>query len=111
MPQYDFRCNVCQMRFSVTYRSYAEYDAATLVCPECESQELSRLITDVAVRKPGRDYRKMSSGEMLSVLESGDQQQVNQMFRQVGGEGPAPIDAAPDKPSEPMGSQPSTASD
>ena len=51
--------------------------------------ELSRLITQVAINKPGRDYSKMSSNEMLSVLESGDSRQVGEMFDQVGGGDPA----------------------
>ena len=87
MPQYDFRCDACQLRFSLRYRSYDEFDAATHACLECGSTELSRLITGVALQKPGRDYAKMSSGEMLSVLESGDQQQANEMFKQVSGDG------------------------
>lgn len=100
MPQYDFRCNACQLRFSVKYRSYADYDAAALVCPQCGSAELARLITEVAVRKSGRDYGKMSSGEMLSVLESGDQQQVSEMFKQVA-DGAAPAASAPNRADEP----------
>ena len=90
MPQYDFRCKNCQLRFSLRYRSYAEYDAATRVCPDCASAELSRLITGVTLRKPGRDYGKMTAGEMLSVLESGDQRQVKEMYQQVGGAAPTP---------------------
>ena len=90
MPQYDFRCESCQLRFSVKCRSYGEYDSAALACPDCESADLSRLITDVAISRSGHDYRKMSSGDMLSVLESGDQQQANEMFRQVGGERSSP---------------------
>ena len=109
MPQYDFRCKACQLRFSVKYRSYAEYDAAALVCPECESAELARLITDVAVRRTGRDYGKMSSGEMLSVLESGDERQTNEMFRQVGGAAPAA--STPKGRDEPTDRSSSTASD
>ena len=90
MPQYDFRCANCQLRFSISYRSYAEYDAATPVCPDCASADLSRLITSVALRKPGRDYGKMSAGEMLSVLESGDRQQVKEMYENIGGAAPVP---------------------
>ena len=108
MPQYDFRCNACQLRFSVKYRSYAEYDAAALVCPKCESAELARLITEVAVRRTSRDYGKMSSGEMLSVLESGDEGQVNEMFRQVGGAGAARADSAANLADEPKASRPAT---
>lgn len=101
MPQYDFRCKKCQLRFSISYRSYAEYDAATRACPDCASAELSRLIKDVALRRQGRDYGKMTSREMLSVLESGDQQQVREMYLQVGGAGPAdPGQSKSDEPKD-----------
>ena len=89
MPQYDFRCKSCHLRFTLSYRNYAEYDAAARVCPACASAELSRVISGVALRKPGRNYGKMSAGEMLSVLESGDPRQVREMYQQVGGATPA----------------------
>ena len=85
MPQYDFRCKTCGVVFSVTYRRYAEYDSATPSCRECGSADLARLISGVSIGGLQRDYGKMSSGEMLSVLEAGDQSQVNELFRQVGG--------------------------
>ena len=84
MPEYDFRCNACEHRFTRRFKSYASYDAAVLRCPECEAGELTRLITQVAIPKSGRDYRNMSSSEMLSVLEAGETRQVDDMFRQVG---------------------------
>ena len=89
MPQYDFRCKNCKETFSVFYKTYADYDDATPQCPNCAHTELSRLITSIAIHKPSRDYAKMSSNEMLSVLESGDSQQVGQMFEQVGGGDPS----------------------
>jgi len=94
MPVYDFRCENCAARFSLRYKTYASYDRATPSCPECGAASLSRSITGLAIAKASsqRDYSKMSSKEMLSVLESGDKRQVDTMFRQVG----AP---AGDKPS------------
>ena len=97
MPQYDFRCKACGQRFSLRYKSYAQYDEATPQCPACEASDLARLITAVAIPRSGRDYAKMSSGEMLSVLESGDERQVDDMFKQVQGRDEA--GAGPD-PSE-----------
>jgi len=89
MPQYDFRCKQCKERFTLFYKTYSAYDNATPECPHCGHTELSRLITSVAINKPGRDYTAMSSNEMLSVLESGDSRQVGEMFDQVGGGDPA----------------------
>lgn len=85
MPEYDFRCDKCAHRFSVNYKTYALYDSATTHCPQCASTELSRLISQVATPKSKRDYRSMSSQEMLSVLESGETGKVDEMFSQVMG--------------------------
>ena len=85
MPEYDFRCDACAHRFTARFKTYTDYDSATLRCPECNAGELTRLISQVAIPKSNRDYRKMSSREMLSVLESGETGQVDAMFRQVGG--------------------------
>lgn len=86
MPQYDFRCKDCQQRFSLSYRAYADYESATPVCSQCGSPKLDRLISQVSIAGLRRDYSKMSSDQMLSVLESGDQIQVSEMINQVSGE-------------------------
>lgn len=88
MPSYDYRCENCGSRFSLFYKTYADYDASVPCCPQCESEQLARLISRVAIPKPSRDFGKMSSGEMLSVLESGDSRQVGEMFDQIGGGDP-----------------------
>lgn len=92
VPQYDYRCKRCHQRFALFYKTYAVYDAASPKCPNCGGTELSRLITRVAIAKPNRDYSKMSSDEMLSVLETGDERQAGEMFQQIGGH---PAMAAP----------------
>lgn len=85
MPYYDYRCQNCGQDATLFYKTYADYDAAQKLCPNCGSAHMTRLITRVAVTKPGRDFTRMTSGEMLSVMESGDSRQVGEMFRQVGG--------------------------
>jgi putative FmdB family regulatory protein len=85
MPTYDYRCQDCGTRFSLFYKTYADYDQAVPRCPECQSSALSRLITSVRFSRPSRDYTNMSSEEMLSVLDSGDSRQVGEMFQQIGG--------------------------
>ncbi|MFN8376488.1 MAG: zinc ribbon domain-containing protein [Anaerolineae bacterium] len=88
MPTYDYRCKDCGTAFTLFYKTYKDYDAAAKNCPHCGSADLSRLITRVTVAQPTRDYRKMSSGEMLSVLDSGNSREVGRMFEQVGGGAP-----------------------
>lgn len=87
MPVYDYRCNSCGQRSALFYKNYRDYDRARtegLRCPNCGSTEMTRLISRVAVAKPGRNYASMSSDEMLSVLEGGDSREVGKMMQQVG---------------------------
>jgi putative FmdB family regulatory protein len=87
MPAYDFRCNSCKRRVSLFYKTYKDYDAASEaghVCPNCGSTQLTRVIGRVAVQRPSRDFSKMSSDEMLSVLEGGDTREVGRMMHQLG---------------------------
>jgi putative FmdB family regulatory protein len=88
MPVYDYRCNVCGRKTAFFYKTYKDYDAAlekhTQVCPNCGSTELTRLISRVAIAKPGRNYANMSSEEMLSVMEGGDSRELGQMMHQLG---------------------------
>lgn len=89
MPAYDYRCKACGQRFTNFYKTYQDYDAARPECPQCGSADVTRLISRVAIPRPSRDFSKMSSDEMLSVLESGDSRQVGEMFDQVGGSDPS----------------------
>jgi putative FmdB family regulatory protein len=94
MPAYAFRCKECGNEFEAFFRSYSAYDEATITCPACQSDELTRVINRVQVAgHKSHDYAKMSSREMLSVLESGNSDEVNTLFDQVRGANPA--DAAP----------------
>lgn len=89
MPSYEFRCEQCSSEFALFYKSYRDYEAAVPACPQCASTAVTRLIRSVNVQAKDHDYRKMSSDEMLSVLESGDRKQVDQMYRQVTGTDPS----------------------
>lgn len=88
MPVYDYRCNACGRKSAFFYKTYKDYDAAnadgTRVCPHCGSTDLVRVISRVAIAKPGRDYANMSSNEMLSVMEGGDSRELGQMMQQLG---------------------------
>lgn len=89
MPAYDFRCADCGQSFTLTHKSVASYAKATPTCPNCQSEDLKRIINTVNVSAPSRDYTRMDANDMLSVFESGDSKQVGQMFDQIGGTNPA----------------------
>lgn len=87
MPAYDYRCKCCGTRFELHYRSYADYDAAagSRACPACGGRDLDRLIGRIALRGVGEhDFARMSSDQMLNVLEGGDRREVSALIEQVG---------------------------
>lgn len=89
MPAYDYRCNSCGQPFSLFYKTYKAYDdaAADRACPHCGSAQIVRVFDSVMVQTPGdRDFSRMSSNEMLSVLESGKSNEVAQLYQQTGGD-------------------------
>lgn len=88
MPSYDYKCNDCQSRFNLFFKTYADYDTQEKRCPACESLNITRTIHKINVQASSRDYGKLSSGEMLSVLETGDSRQVGEMFEQIGAGNP-----------------------
>lgn len=83
MPSYDFRCNACGQALTLFYKSYQDYDAAAPACPHCGAADLTRIITRVNIARPSRNYANMSSGEMLSVLEGGDDKEISALHEQV----------------------------
>lgn len=84
MPSYDFRCNQCGRAFSRFFKSIHDYQPeAAQPCPHCQSTATSRRIRGVAIPRPGRDYSQLSSDEMLSVLNGGQEAEMERMFNQV----------------------------
>jgi putative FmdB family regulatory protein len=51
MPSYDYHCNNCHRRVNLRFKTYAEYDQATPVCPNCASTNLTILIGRVTIAK------------------------------------------------------------
>lgn len=94
MPFYEYRCNTCEQAVTLFYKSYGDYDQATPTCPHCHSENLTRLISQVAIKRPTalHNYKDMSSQQMLSVMESGDSQAMGELFKQVGETVPDAVD-------------------
>jgi len=98
MHSYDFRCKDCRTVYTLSVRSYQDYESLTPVCPQCGSQRAAKLINKVAIKATERDFTSLSSNEMVSVFDSGDSRQVGEMFQQFGdkfGGGMSPDQAMP----------------
>ncbi|MEO8612494.1 MAG: FmdB family zinc ribbon protein [Chloroflexota bacterium] len=84
MPTYDYRCNHCGRKFALFYKSYKDYETSTShICPHCQSTDVTRRISRVAIAQPTRDLSNLSSNDMLSVLDGGNSREVGKMFQQV----------------------------
>jgi putative FmdB family regulatory protein len=91
MPTYEFRCNDCQRKVTIRYKTYAAYDEATPACPHCASTDLTRLISRVAIKK-STISRLVSGGwedaddTMLDDLEHSDPRTMGEMLRAMSDE-------------------------
>ena len=87
MPSYDYRCNNCKRRVTLTYRTYADYDHATPVCPRCQSSDLTRLISRVAIAKSEASrFSTLEDDSALDDLASADPSTLGRYMRRMSGE-------------------------
>jgi len=89
MPTYEYRCQNCGRKVTLTNKTYAEYDTATPVCPHCGSADLKRLISRVAIKRS--TLSQMAAGgwdddDALSALDSSDPATLGRMLREMGSE-------------------------
>ncbi len=87
MPSYDYRCNNCQRRVVLTYKTYADYDKATPICPRCQGTSLTRLISRVAIAKSEANrFDSMDDDSMLDDLADADPATMGRYMRRMSRE-------------------------
>ncbi len=113
MPAYTYRCTECQRRFTIRM-TYAEYDTATVICPYCGSNAVTRILPRVrmlrsetdrlaALADPQRmaalDENPQALGKMMREMEASLGEDMGAEFDEVverleKGQSPTEIDAA-----------------
>lgn len=84
MPLYEYRCLNCQRRVTLL-RSFS--DSSEPRCPECESEDLTRLISRVAVlRSEESRLESLADPSGLSDLDESDPRSVARWMRKMGEE-------------------------
>ena len=87
MPVYEYRCNGCQREVTLFYKTYAEYDAATHTCPYCQSTDLTRLISRVAVaRSEEARLNALADPASFGDLDSDDPRAMGRVMRKMSRE-------------------------
>lgn len=82
MPLYDFRCLACKRRFEVRL-TYAEYGAAAVTCPHCQSSNVTRKIGRVRfARSDESRLEDMAAPDSLDGLDQ-DPRALGKMMKQM----------------------------
>ncbi|MCL4560014.1 MAG: zinc ribbon domain-containing protein [Chloroflexi bacterium] len=85
MPTYDFRCLNCRRSFDV-YLSYQEYGEKKIVCPYCESEQVTRKIGRIRVaRSEDSHLENLADPSNLDGLED-DPRALGRMMRKMSSE-------------------------
>ncbi len=87
MPIYEYVCLDCRRRVSLFFRSIAEAEQATPVCPRCGSQRLVRRISRVAVvRSEESRLESMMDSDFLADLDENDPRSLARFMRRMSEE-------------------------
>lgn len=88
MPSYDYRCEDCQRRVMLTFKTYAEYDTAPKVCPRCNGTRLTRLISKIALARSesSRFGADDVDDSMLDDLADSDPKTLGRYMRRMSAE-------------------------
>ncbi len=84
MPTYDYRCQNCLKRFSLSL-SYQEYDKASIQCPYCGSNAVHRKIGKIRVARSDESRLDAFPDTDISSMEK-DPQSLGRMMRKMSQE-------------------------
>lgn len=83
MPIYEYRCQDCQGRFQKLVRGFS--DTPQVVCPRCHSQQVQRLMSQVAQGRSAHDAgQHMLSGLAEANIDENDPQAVARWAKELG---------------------------
>lgn len=86
MPFYEYKCQACGKPARL-FMSFAEYDEKQPTCPHCNSADMRRLISRVAVAK-SEDARmdSLMDDNALAGLDEEDPRALGQFMRKMSSE-------------------------
>lgn len=86
MPSYDFRCLDCKHRMVLTF-SYAEYATAEKRCVRCNSLNITRVMTKVAIAKGDASrFANLDDEAALDDLAEADPTTLGHFMRRMADE-------------------------
>lgn len=81
MPIYEYRCNGCGRKVAIYLRSFESVPK----CPQCGSEELSRLFSTFALRKTHQDIYEdiLTDGQLTAGMMRNDPQALAEWNRRM----------------------------
>lgn len=87
MPIYEYRCHNCKRRVSIFWRTFAEAEESTPVCPRCDGTELTRLVSRVRViRSEESRLDDLADPSSFPDFDESDPKSLGRWMRKMGAE-------------------------
>ncbi len=87
LPIYEYRCNECRRRVTIFWRSFSEIGATHPCCPRCGSENLTRLMSRVAVvRSEESRLEDLADPSSLAGLDENDPKSMARWMRKMSQE-------------------------
>ena len=87
MPIYEYRCGDCHRRTSILWRSFSEVEAEPPRCAHCDSTNLARLVSRVAVLHSEESrLENLADPSSLAGLDENDPRSIARWMRKMSGE-------------------------
>ena len=87
MPIYEYLCHDCGRRVSILWRSFSEIGTTKPRCPRCGSENLTRLISRVAVvRSEESRLEDLADPSSLAGLDENDPKSIARWMRRMSHE-------------------------
>jgi len=87
MPIYEYRCQNCNARTSVLWRTFSEAESQHPRCARCSSTDLVRLVSRVAVlRSEDSRLEDLADPGKLAGLDENDPRSIARWMRKMSGE-------------------------
>lgn len=83
MPIYEYRCQQCQKRFSIFWRTISEATRGAPTCPRCGTAEVRRLVSRVRFVRSGASLLEGDSLDELSDFDENDPKSLGRMMRRM----------------------------
>jgi putative FmdB family regulatory protein len=85
VPIYEYRCADCRRRVSLYYQTFSTAEGATPTCPNCGSNNLSRLVSRVfQLKSEDAQLEDLSDPSSFGDLDENDPKSVARWARKLG---------------------------